>query len=430
MDVVSGVVDAGLCHGCGTCVGMCPSLALTMARSSRTGTLVPSLDPAKCVDCGLCTRVCPGLQVPFTELSHGTVTPDPGRPFVGRTMGAWSGVSGDAETRRAGSSGGMLSSVLIHALASGRFDGAMVTRMAGDDPFMAEPFIAWSPAEVLEAAGSKYVPVPLNVLLRTVLDSDGKFVAVGLPCHIHGIRLAQEVEPRLRERIPICVSLVCHHTPSALAMEVMLRSLGVEADRVSTVEFRTGGWPGGLRMTMDDGAVVEVPYSSKLYWGGLLQRFFVPDRCLLCVDKMSVLSDLTFMDAWRVTKAGSDAHTGIVVARTPSGNALLQSAVDSGSVSVARLEDARVLESQDFVPHFRRRSALIERARKRGMPVPSYGFVPVPAGRRERMDARVYAALNSLSFRRGTWPFISLYARVAEAGRRMRSSRQDGRRRP
>ena len=37
--------------------------------------------------------------------------------------------------------------------------------------------------------------MPANLRLREVLDRDGRVAVVGLPCHIHGLRLANAVNP-------------------------------------------------------------------------------------------------------------------------------------------------------------------------------------------------------------------------------------------
>ena len=47
------------CCGCGTCVGVCPSNAITLSKDQRAGVLVPHIDAVTCTQCGLCTEVCP-----------------------------------------------------------------------------------------------------------------------------------------------------------------------------------------------------------------------------------------------------------------------------------------------------------------------------------------------------------------------------------
>ncbi len=46
-------VDTKKCTGCETCVGECPSEAISMVDGKA------KVDPDVCVDCGVCVDVCP-----------------------------------------------------------------------------------------------------------------------------------------------------------------------------------------------------------------------------------------------------------------------------------------------------------------------------------------------------------------------------------
>ncbi|MBN1796069.1 MAG: 4Fe-4S binding protein [Sedimentisphaerales bacterium] len=46
-------VDAEKCTGCETCVGECPSEAISMVDGKAV------VDPDTCVDCGVCVDACP-----------------------------------------------------------------------------------------------------------------------------------------------------------------------------------------------------------------------------------------------------------------------------------------------------------------------------------------------------------------------------------
>jgi ferredoxin len=46
-------VDQEKCTGCESCIGECPSEAISMAEDKA------KIDPDVCVDCGVCVDVCP-----------------------------------------------------------------------------------------------------------------------------------------------------------------------------------------------------------------------------------------------------------------------------------------------------------------------------------------------------------------------------------
>src|SRR5215813_6419616 len=60
------IIDGGLCHRCGSCVGICPTgvLALDKEEYPRVKNL------SACTDCDLCVRVCPGDEFPFDEMNQ------------------------------------------------------------------------------------------------------------------------------------------------------------------------------------------------------------------------------------------------------------------------------------------------------------------------------------------------------------------------
>ena len=88
--------------------------------------------------------------------------------------------------------------------------------------------ICRSPAEVAGCRGSKYDVVAVNTLLRTVLDEPGRYVLVGLPCHIQGLRLAQRRSRRLRERVVLALGIFCGLTGEPRATEVAALQAGLD----------------------------------------------------------------------------------------------------------------------------------------------------------------------------------------------------------
>ena len=143
------------------------------------------------------------------------------------------GYSVDDDIRYDSSSGGVITSLLIYALEKGIIDGALVTRMNKDNPFEPEPFIAKNKEEIIEAAKSKYCPVPLNKLINEILKSENlKIAVVGLPCHIHGIRKAEMLNESLRNRIVLHLGIFCSHTDTFWQTYSLINKLGIKENDV------------------------------------------------------------------------------------------------------------------------------------------------------------------------------------------------------
>lgn len=200
---VEKVYKEGMCTGCGTCAGICPTNAIEMVIDKKKGIYKPLIDIEKCTKCGLCYKVCPGHSVDFKELNEFVFGKQPENILLGNYINCYAGHSTDYGIRYNSASGGLVTQLLIFAIEEGIIDGALVTRMKKDNPLEPEPFIARTKEEIIEATGSKYCPVPANITLKEILNSKGgeKFAVVGLPCHILGIRNVEQINKKLKSKI-------------------------------------------------------------------------------------------------------------------------------------------------------------------------------------------------------------------------------------
>ncbi len=337
------VVKRKLCTGCGTCAGICPQDALDMIVDTKSSCYIPLLDRDRCTRCGLCYEVCPGHSVDFEGLNAALFGDIPEDVALGRYLGCYVGHATDEAVRYNSASGGLVSSLLIFALEEGLIDGALVTRMRSDDPLRPEPFIARTRAEILSAAGSKYCPAAAGAALKEILRSDGRFAIVGLPCHIQGVRKAEQHIPSLKERIRYRISIACSLDYSFRGTERFLESIGVPADAVKLLEYRGRGWPGGMLIRLKDGTERTIPLAD--YYNALSP--YSLRRCTLCSDMLGELSDLTCGDAWipeimRADQTGSS----FVVSRTPEGEELLERAASKEAVELSEFGLPELLASQ------------------------------------------------------------------------------------
>ena len=268
-DTIASVVKDGLCTGCGTCIALCPKEAIELTINKKKGIYIPKLNEEKCNKCGICYKVCPGHEVDFKVLNLEIFGKEPEDILIGNYLNCYIGHSTDYDIRYNSASGGLVTALLIHMLEDGLIDGALVTRMKRDKPLEPEPFIARTKEEIIEARGSKYCPVPANVALREILEAEEweRFAVVGLPCHIHGIRKAEQINKKLKERIVLHIGIVCNHAPTILATEFLLEKIKVKKEDVKKLDYRGEGWPGGMAITTKNGNKIFVPHFSSDYWG-------------------------------------------------------------------------------------------------------------------------------------------------------------------
>ena len=92
--------------------------------------------------------------------------------------------------------GGVVTAILLAALAAGDIDGALVSRPSSDkdEPWKGVATVATTPAEITASAGSFYnqtMALAELDLSRYKLPAKPRLAVIGTPCEIQGIRAMQ-----------------------------------------------------------------------------------------------------------------------------------------------------------------------------------------------------------------------------------------------
>ncbi|HUS51809.1 MAG TPA: coenzyme F420 hydrogenase/dehydrogenase beta subunit N-terminal domain-containing protein, partial [Candidatus Paceibacterota bacterium] len=93
--------------------------------------------------------------------------------LIGNYKDCYVGYSADKKVRINGSSGGIITSLLLFALQKKIINGAVVVRMNPHNPLKPEVFIARSGEEICSAQGSKYLPISLNEIVKVIEKGKG-----------------------------------------------------------------------------------------------------------------------------------------------------------------------------------------------------------------------------------------------------------------
>lgn len=350
------VVRDGLCTGCGTCIALCPEEAIKHSIKKDKGIYIPELNNDKCVRCAICYKVCAGHEIDFRGLNTEIFGKEPEDVLIGNYIDCYTGHSTDYDIRYNSTSGGMVTQLLIFALEKGIIDGALVTRMKKEYPLEPEPFIARTREEIIEASKSKYCPVPANIALKEILESKegDKFAVVGLPCHIHGIRKAERINKKLKEKIILHLGIVCNHTPTFLATSFILKKMNINEDDVINLDYRGEGWPGAMKIKSKGGTLL---LGLGEFWS--FGQGFMPIRCTFCCDHTAELSDISFADAWiPEMKKIDQIGTSIIIVRRDSCREILRSMANESDISLMPLNSDKVVQSQRLSLHFKKHSLM------------------------------------------------------------------------
>jgi len=377
-DNILQVVMDDLCTGCGTCIAICPTEAINLTLNKNKGLYEPKIENKLCNNCFKCLTICPGHRTDFKLLNYEIFGEEPWNFLLGNFLSCYIGHSNDENIRYNSSSGGLITQLLIYALEEGIVDGALVTRMKKDDPLEPEPFIARTKEEIIEASRSKYCPVPLNIGLKEIIDSENgeKFAVVGLPCQLNGIRNAEKLDKTLKNKVILHLGIFCSHTDSFKGTEFFCKKLGIKKEEIVKLDYRGSGWPGGIKIHLKNGTKKEIKLNDHLFIGFHNSCLFSPLPCVLCNDVTAELSDVSLGDAW-LPKIMAEERDGksMLISRNKKGEELLKSAVEKGFIHLSPINSSKVIESQRTFLFFKKinikdRIILRNLFKKRSIPIP------------------------------------------------------------
>lgn len=369
-----------LCLGCGLCEDICPVQAITI--NIRKGEYRPTVDKQICMGdkCSRCTKICPGLGVNLRDISK-KVTDFVGvleNAIIGRYTNLYTGHSSNEDIRFHSASGGLVTGLLIYLIEKKIIDGAVVTKFSSNDNITPEAFIARTKEELISARSSKYCPVSMQGIRKQVREAEGKFVIVGLPCHIHGFRKIENIDKKFKEHVFAYWGLYCSSGRSFYETEYILKTIGVKKNKIKYFSYRDEGCLGSLiiKHHPKDNDEIQV-YKEKYGRYNNHRSYFIPRRCHFCIDHSAELSDISFGDIH--IKPYSDDMIGVnsVIVRNPRMNELLMQAMSDGAVVLDELKEDTLIASQKMARVKKTKYAsLVYWGKKMGMKVPEYDVVP------------------------------------------------------
>lgn len=402
-------VKDGLCMGCGVCKDMCPKQCITI-KSGRTN--VPHVDNSACVDCGLCRKVCAGQGIDierrantlFNEASYS-------HKMLGHYNGLYKGYSTEYETRYHSASGGCLSQFLVWLLEKKLIDGAVVTRFRDDDHMTPQPFIARTKDELLSGKSSKYCVVSMDGILTEIRNNPGKYVVVGLPCHIHAIRKCIDVDKRLKEFISGCFAIYCSSNKTMDSQRYLLYRYGVDKDKIKSFSYRDNGCLGSMYFRDGEGKNIVKPIYYLDYYLGMRAFFSVP-RCGLCNDFFGELADICFGDLNTGKKDDDPIGINSLITRSEYWKNLLLQCEREGNLQLESIDEDSMVDAQSYCkvgkkgPGFYTRMMIRKRLRKA---VPKYdNLLDIKPRKSDYAKVLASALQRFIGRHKILWPIIKI----------------------
>jgi coenzyme F420 hydrogenase subunit beta len=329
-DLEKAVIDADRCVQCGVCVAACPTDSIGIGEDD-----LPEL-VKMCTGCSLCWDFCPrgGLQYESTwKITGGSASESVegmGRVEESFTARVKSRIDGVQD-------GGFVSALLISLLEAGEIDGALLARESETERWKGEAFLARTPQEIRECAGSFYNQ---TLALGHVdfedydLPPNPKIAVVGTPCEIEGIK-AMQARPwswgsSKVEAITLTVALLC--TKSFNYEKLMLEEIrdkrSVDLDAVGRVDIIRGKM---IVQGLEGETILEEPIRD--FHGAALKG------CDECADFMGHAADIS------VGSVGSADGYSSVLVRSEEGLAAFDSVRES--LELRPLDKPQALDKLD-----------------------------------------------------------------------------------
>jgi coenzyme F420 hydrogenase subunit beta len=368
------VIAKGLCTRCGVCAGVCP---VGIIGKDEDGYPIVT---GNCISCNKCNLCCPGGDVDFPLLSKqifGTGY-DP-LSLTGYVEEMYIANSINNGVREAGSSGGVVTALLLYLLGTGKIQGAIVVGMDEKKPYLSKGILATTADEILAAAGSKYSITPSMEVLSLLRKKEGRFAIVGLPCQIHGLRKLMEVDPQLSGKIYCILGLFCNCNLEPFAAKEAIEIKGIGLADVGRFDYRGGTWPGRFQVTKRNGDKIHLNSLTIKFTMNIMFRLFGARRCYLCVDALAEYADISFGDFWAhdyIGKLAENERCTLVYQRTSVGMTILQDALKNEVIQLQTLPQQRnSIRILNMTREKKQRALLlIWQKSKHGIPIPDYHF--------------------------------------------------------
>lgn len=321
-----------LCIGCGLCavdtsVQMGYSKGIMLPNKVTDDNFIELSCPAKGYDLKQCGKVLFG-EVPYSN-------------ELGYYRSIVLAHTSDESLKSKAASGGVMGQLAVSMLEKHLVDGVITNRFVyAGSQVRTETYIASTKEEIIEGQGSKYCPTStLSILNR--LDPSKKYLMIGTPCQIAGLRLYGRYNEQIKKQIPYTIANFCGGYRDFRELDFFVQRVA-HIDEVKSFRHRGGGQPGSMRIEGKKGELFQYPYPEYAKISPVVKN----ERCTLCMDATGELADFSCGDAW-LKKRDMSTPWSIIISRSSEADKLLKRLICDGVfIQGEEIDDKQVVESQ------------------------------------------------------------------------------------
>lgn len=339
-NTVKKTVQADLCSGCGICKVICPKECISWNK--KNGLYIPNINEQQCVNCGLCSSVCPGLGHRYEAKETATET------VTGPVLASYNAWSRDAELRHVSASGGVVSTIIRELLEAGAYDGAfcldsydyrqqLKTRLYTAE----EVKNCWNQSN---APKSRYLPVSHeNAVAYMKENRNARLIFAGTSCAVRGLQSAVKklnLNPEQYLFIGLFCDKVFNYNVISYWQDQYCHGNTLEALHFKNKE--SGGWPGDMKFFSEGQEAFYVPLEDR----AKAKAYFMPERCLYCVDKLNVCADISLGDNYTGTNDSKLGSNSVIIRTQTGANAWIavKDKLEVRDIGIADIQKAQAID--------------------------------------------------------------------------------------
>ena len=284
-------------------------------------------------------------------------------PILGFYTNLYAGYVVEGNFRKNASSGGLGTWILTQLLKKKLIDGVIHVHPVKNDKdgILFEYTISKTADSISKGAKSRYYPVDLSAVLRTVKKEKGKYAITGIPSFITELRLLAEHDPEFKSSIVYTVGLICGHQKSTKYAEALAWQHGIKPGDLISIDFRkkVEGQPSSRYISEFTGLVngemvTFTKDQNDLFISNWGHGFFKAKLSDFSDDTFNETADIALGDAWLPEYIGDSKGTNIVIIRNPEIATIFEEGVCSGALQLDILPAERIIKSQLGLVHHTR----------------------------------------------------------------------------
>lgn len=356
-NVINAIVNHNLCIGCGLCVTACYRNNLCIRFDNR-GQYSPEYRGQKCGEsCSRCLDVCPFYKEnedtgSIASKLFSAIDGIQYKEECGFYISAYAGFSKVDHHRENGASGGMATWTLEKLLSEGYVDKILCVSPNASPDMLFKYIVCDTIERVRSCSGSCYYPVQASDVLNYVMENEGRYAIVCLPCFAKALRLAQKITPNLRTRIFFVLGLVCGQGKTKFYTDFICLDNNINPAQVIEINYRQKNPKYSARFRgikcktkLDNGKIAEKTFyltnQRPDIWAS---RFFTPNPCNFCDDTFAETADAVFLDAWLPEFDHDYRGTSIVLVRNVFLNSMILKWIHN--LELKKIDIVSVIRSQ------------------------------------------------------------------------------------